>query len=93
MLLNSHSTLVMGRLGRFEGNIMTWVRPTCNKLIDRAIRYAGHLLRKNGIEKTYKEIAYACFELMERVPADQPLVYAILEKFAAAHCDRNTGPA
>ncbi len=93
MLLNSHSTLVMGRLGRFEGNIMTWVRPTCNKLIDRAIRYAGHLLRKNGIEKTYKEIAFACFELMEHVPADQPLVYAIVEKLAPAQCDRKPGSA
>lgn len=44
MLLNAHSTLVMGRLDRFESNVMTWVRPSNNKLIDRSIRYVEHLL-------------------------------------------------
>jgi N-acetylmuramic acid 6-phosphate etherase len=37
--LNMQSTLVMGRLGRFESNLMTWVKPANNKLIDRAARY------------------------------------------------------
>ena len=26
LLLNTHSTLAMGRLGRYEGNLMTWVK-------------------------------------------------------------------
>ena len=30
-LLNIHSTLVMGRLGRYKGNLMTWShRPTAS---------------------------------------------------------------
>lgn len=39
VLLNSLSTLVMGRLGRYYSNIMTYVKPTNYKLIDRAARY------------------------------------------------------
>ena len=41
MLLNQHSTLVMGRLGRYESNIMTWVSPNNGKLVDRAARYGA----------------------------------------------------
>ena len=48
MLLNMHSTLVMGRLKRFEGNLMTWVYPSNGKLVDRAARYTQILLRQKG---------------------------------------------
>lgn len=44
MLLNTHSTLVMGRLGKIKSNFMIWVRPTNNKLIDRSIRYVKYML-------------------------------------------------
>jgi len=81
MLLNMHSTLVMARLGRFEGNVMTWVKPSNNKLIDRAIRYADFLLKKNGISVTYEQLVYACFELQESVGPDQSLVHALVRKF------------
>ncbi|MDX9731252.1 MAG: hypothetical protein RBT63_05725, partial [Bdellovibrionales bacterium] len=37
-VLNLQSTLMMGRIGRFHGNLMTYVRPTNNKLIDRTLR-------------------------------------------------------
>ena len=37
-ILNIHSTVVMGRLGRYESNLMTWVTPTNGKLVDRAKR-------------------------------------------------------
>ena len=46
MILNTHSTLIMGRLGRYEGNVMTYVRASNNKLIDRAIRYIDHAFKK-----------------------------------------------
>jgi N-acetylmuramic acid 6-phosphate etherase len=81
MLLNMHSTLVMGRLGRFEGNVMTWVRPSNNKLIDRTIRYADLLLKKKGIIATYEQLANACFELREIVGPDQSLVHALAGHF------------
>lgn len=39
ILLNSLSTIIMGRLNRYYSNIMTYVKPTNYKLIDRAARY------------------------------------------------------
>lgn len=62
IVLNMHSTLVMGRLGRFESNVMTWVKPSNNKLIDRAIRYVEFLLQNEGAGPfTYEEIARRLF--------------------------------
>jgi N-acetylmuramic acid 6-phosphate etherase len=81
MILNMHSTLVMGRMGRYERNIMTWVRPANNKLIDRTIRYVDLFLRESNIYKSYQEIACKCFELMDRVPKDRSLVIAAVEAF------------
>jgi N-acetylmuramic acid 6-phosphate etherase len=40
--LNAQSTLVMGRLGLFESNLMTHVKPSNYKLIDRAARHVQH---------------------------------------------------
>jgi len=79
MILNMHSTLVMGRLGRYERNIMTWVRPSNNKLIDRTIRYVDLLLQEEDVYLSYENIAYKCFELMERVPEDSSLVLAVVD--------------
>jgi N-acetylmuramic acid 6-phosphate etherase len=80
MLLNAHSTLLMGRLGRYESNLMTWVRPSNHKLIDRAIRYVAHLLSREGIRVSYEEIACRCFEKMQDLPPDRSIV---LETVAA----------
>ncbi len=74
MLLNIHSTLVMGRLGRYEGNLMTWLRSSNNKLIDRTIRYARILLHGKGFNADYEEVCYACFAEMETIRPDQPIV-------------------
>lgn len=74
-LLNIHSTLLMGRLGRYEGNLMTWVRPSNKKLIDRAIRYTDTLLQKKENKSVdYKTIAYKVFELMPTLKEDEPIV-------------------
>ena len=48
IILNTHSTLVMGKLNRYEGNLMTWVRPSNKKLIDRSLRYIDLLLERQG---------------------------------------------
>ena len=64
MLLNIHSTLVMGKMGRYESNLMTFVRASNNKLIDRAARYIMILLERSGVRVSYKEVIYAMFELM-----------------------------
>ena len=63
MLLNIYSTALMGFLGRFESNIMTWVRASNYKLIDRTIRYANLLLMQKNIEVPYDDLARKLFKL------------------------------
>ena len=80
MALNMHSTLVMGRLGRFESNLMTWVKPSNKKLIDRAIRYVEHLLhQQNILGYSYQDICYRLFEEAERMTPDQSVVLLTVE--------------
>lgn len=81
MFLNSHSTLVMGRLGRYRGNWMTFVKASNNKLVDRAIRYAQGILREKKKEVSYEELAIATFELQEKFP-DEAVVLKLVEKFS-----------
>jgi N-acetylmuramic acid 6-phosphate etherase len=80
MILNTHSTLVMGRLGRYEGNIMTYVRASNNKLIDRAIRYIDLILKNKNITLSYDDLAYILFEMIEKTPADHAIVLATVEE-------------
>lgn len=82
MILNNHSTLVMGRMGRYEGNLMTWVRTSNNKLVDRAIRYTEILLKEKGVKRSYEEIAYALFQLKSELREDEPLVMRLVEKLS-----------
>jgi N-acetylmuramic acid 6-phosphate etherase len=74
MILNIHSTLIMGRLGRYEGNVMTYVKASNNKLIDRAIRYIDLILRKDKITVSYSEICHTLYEMLEKTPIDQSIV-------------------
>lgn len=73
--LNIHSTLVMGRLGRYQGNLMTWVRPTNGKLVDRSARYVQHLLVRAGCRDVrYEEIVLQIFAELERGKPNEPVV-------------------
>jgi N-acetylmuramic acid 6-phosphate etherase len=74
MILNTHSTIVMGRIGRYEGNIMTYVRASNNKLIDRAIRYIYLILKNKKISLSYETVAHILFEMIEKTPADHAIV-------------------
>lgn len=81
VLLNAHSTLMMGRLGRYEGNLMTWVKPSNNKLIDRAIRYVRELrYRRCGRRMDYAEVAHALFEAQASLRPTEPIVLKTLER-------------
>lgn len=82
LILNLHSLLVMGRLGRYEHNIMTWVRPSNGKLIDRAIRYTRHLLEKRAIHPSYDEAARALHEIAPTLGDDEPVVIKLIEKLS-----------
>jgi N-acetylmuramic acid 6-phosphate etherase len=74
-ILNIHSTLVMGRLGRYEGNLMTWVQPTNGKLVDRAARHVKHLLSRAGRhEWSYEDIVHRLFAEMTGIRPDESIV-------------------
>ena len=62
MIMNTHSTLIMGRLGRYEGNVMTFLRASNNKLIDRAIRYIEMILSEKNISLSYGELCHILFD-------------------------------
>jgi N-acetylmuramic acid 6-phosphate etherase len=75
LALNIHSTLVMGRLDRYRDNVMTWVRPSNLKLIDRAIRYTDALLRcDGGPVPSYAELAAACFTALADLDSEESIV-------------------
>jgi N-acetylmuramic acid 6-phosphate etherase len=74
IVLNALSTIVMGRVGRYQSNIMTWVRPSNNKLIDRTIRNAQMLLEQDGRHVDYMDLAHKVFELLPEMHNDRSLV-------------------
>jgi N-acetylmuramic acid 6-phosphate etherase len=78
MHLNLLSTLIMGRMNRYEGNIMTWVRPSNLKLIDRTIRYAQILLERKELQFDYEFLVRRLFEIKNSVSKDQSLVLALV---------------
>jgi N-acetylmuramic acid 6-phosphate etherase len=75
ILLNSLSTIIMGRLNRYYSNIMTYVKPTNYKLIDRAARYVM-ILRKGS---SYEEVVRAIYELRQKIEYDEPIVLKVIE--------------
>lgn len=86
ILLNIHSALVMGRLKRIESNIMTWVKPSNNKLVDRAIRYVAALLEHDGItEYTYEDICYQIFEEAAKMGPADPVVLLAYTTLKSRH--------
>jgi N-acetylmuramic acid 6-phosphate etherase len=82
ILLNSHSTILMGRLNRYESNLMTWVRASNFKLIDRTVRYAQNLLRQKGKDVSYEQLVYTCFRLKETTARDEALVLKIVAELS-----------
>ncbi len=91
MILNTHSTIVMGRMGRYEGNIMTYVRASNNKLIDRAIRYIDLILKKKHISLSYESLAHVLFSMLEKTPVDSSIVLATVEAIEKREDKTNRG--
>lgn len=84
MLLNAHSTLIMGILKRYQGNVMTWVRSSNNKLIDRSARYILHLLGENSKSASYEDVVEKIFEESENLQENDPIVLKVLKRFSAS---------
>lgn len=82
VLMNNLSTTIMGRMGRYESNLMTWVRASNNKLVDRAVRYATTLLSQKGIDVPYDKLVHTCFKLKDQIPRDQALVLKMVEEYS-----------
>lgn len=81
LILNIHSTLVMGRLNRFESNLMTYVKPTNFKLIDRTIRYVQRLAELRGATKpSYEAVARKLFAVKDQLSNDEAIVLRLLEE-------------
>ncbi len=79
LILVNHSTLVMGRLGFYTGNLMTSVKPANFKLMDRTIRYVQFLAeQQTGAKPDYKIVANQLFELMPNLQPGESIVYRIL---------------
>ncbi len=88
IMMNISSTLVMGRMGRFEGNLMLWVKASNMKLIDRSIRFVQILVKKHGLESlTYEDVAFCLFETLETLPANEPIVMKTAENLISQHSE------
>jgi len=79
IILNIYSTCLMATVDRFESNIMTWVRSSNYKLIDRSVRYARMLLIQKGINPSYDEVAKLVMEL--EVTQDESVVEKVVSFF------------
>ncbi len=80
MLLNAHSTLIMGRIGRYEDNLMTYVSANNFKLIDRSVRYVRLLLeRHHKLEVPYRDVARILLSEKEKLKPNEPIVPKTVE--------------
>lgn len=88
LLLNLHSLFVMGRMRRYESNLMTYVRPSNGKLVDRSIRYIRALCESRGwkvpdYETAARLLFEVWFELRAGLSEDEPIVLRSLERWHA----------
>ncbi|MCP4179398.1 MAG: SIS domain-containing protein [bacterium] len=75
IILNICSTLIMGRLGHYEGNLMTSLYPSNSKLIDRAIRYIDFLVQIKIDKKIpYNDLAENMFEELRQLKPNESIV-------------------
>ena len=75
VVLNNLSTLIMGRMKRYTSNIMTYVKPSNYKLIDRAARYV--LILRPGTP--YEEAVKAIYAIRYKIKYDDPIVLKVIE--------------
>ena len=65
----------MGRMGRYQSNIMTYVKPTNYKLIDRATRYV--MILRPGSK--YEEVVQVIYDIRKKIRPDEPIVLKVIE--------------
>lgn len=78
-LLNSHSTILMGRLGYFYGNLMIALKPSNHKLIDRTIRYAIFILKTtHHLDVDYRTVANTLFNEISSLQPNESIVLKVV---------------
>jgi N-acetylmuramic acid 6-phosphate etherase len=88
LLMNMHSTLLMGRMDRYRGNVMTWVYPSNGKLVDRAARYSQQILNELGIAGvSYDEVVRAQYECKKSLSPKESIVLKTVEKLIGRNID------
>lgn len=79
-ILNIHSTLIMGRMDRYEKNVMTWVKPSNLKLIDRSIRYVIYLRKMHQLpDLPYQQLAKALFSFLPTHTEGESIVQKVFD--------------
>ncbi|MCT4641605.1 MAG: hypothetical protein N4A33_04855 [Bacteriovoracaceae bacterium] len=78
VLLNSLSSAIMVKLGRVRSNIMSYVKPSNFKLIDRATRYVADLAKMAGHDISYASAQKAILDSMENLEDGQSVVLKAL---------------
>lgn len=79
LVLVNHSTCVFGALGFYQGNLMTYVKPSNYKLVDRVVRYILFLARERyQLDLDYKEIAEMVLRLRGTLDANVSVTEMIL---------------
>lgn len=90
LLLNSHSTLMLGALGYFEGNMMLSLTPSNFKLIDRTIRYSQFILQQQySLAIDYATLAKITFAEIENLRSGESIVKKVVAK-SISHCKQKT---
>ena len=88
LLLNMHSTLLMGRLDRYRGNLMTWVYPSNGKLVDRAARYSQIILQEMGVSNVgYDDVVRAQYECKKSLSPKESIVLKTVEMLMGKSID------
>jgi N-acetylmuramic acid 6-phosphate etherase len=81
IILNTLSLVVMGRMGRYEGNVMTWVRSSNGKLIDRTLRYLDRLIEQRGLPHPGRDsLVGMVFETQAGIGPDEAVILRVLDR-------------
>lgn len=77
LYLNTLSTLIMGINDRYESNVMTWVKASNYKLIDRAARYVMKLANEKEVTLVYEDVIEEIFNKINE-KNNSPIVLNVL---------------
>jgi N-acetylmuramic acid 6-phosphate etherase len=81
----NHSTLMMGRLGYYHGNLMTNLKPSNAKLVDRAIRFVLFLYEQEaGVVLDYNVVAKKLSEILPGLKPQESIVFRLLSEIKTA---------